>query len=260
MVEQSLNIAVIQTDLVWENAEANLERFGAKIASIEKPVDVILLPEMFATGFSMQPEKMAAEMNGPELTWMKKWAKEKNAALCGSLAIKENNKFYNRLFWVNPTGEVFSYNKRHLFSLSDEPKIYTAGNERLIVEYKGWKICPLICYDLRFPVWARNTDAYDLLIYSANWPERRIHAWQSLLIARAIENQTYVVGVNRIGNDAHDISHTGDSMIIDPLGMVLQHAESTDTILYASLKKSELEKIRTSLPFLNDADSFSIEL
>jgi predicted amidohydrolase len=258
MVEQNLKIAAIQTDLVWENSAANLLQLGEKLASIHKPVDIILLPEMFATGFTMQPQKYAAKMDGAEVRWMQQWAKEKNAVLCGSLAVEENGLYYNRLFWVQPLGEISTYDKRHLFSLSNEQEQYTAGEERLIVDYKGWKICPLICYDLRFPVWSRNTEEYDLLLYVANWPERRNYAWQSLLIARAIENQCYVAAVNRVGKDAHNVAHSGDTMFVDAMGVVLQHAEYMQAIVYAELDKSELQKVRSSLPFLKDGDAFEI--
>jgi predicted amidohydrolase len=258
MVEQNLNIAAIQTDLVWENPAANLLQLGEKLASIHKPVDIILLPEMFATGFTMQPQLFAAKMDGEEVRWMQQWAKEKNAVICGSLAVEENGRYYNRLLWVQPSGEISTYDKRHLFSLSNEQAQYTAGEERLIVEYKGWKICPLICYDLRFPVWSRNTEEYDLLLYVANWPERRNYAWQSLLIARAIENQCYVAAVNRVGKDAHNVAHSGDTMFVDAMGVVLQHAEYMQAIVYAELDKSELQKVRSSLPFLKDGDAFEI--
>jgi predicted amidohydrolase len=258
MVEQNLSIAAIQTDLVWENPTANLLQLGEKLASIHKPVDIILLPEMFATGFTMQPQLFAAKMDGEEVRWMQQWAKEKNAVICGSLAVEENGRYYNRLLWVQPSGEISTYDKRHLFSLSNEQAQYTAGEERLIVEYKGWKICPLICYDLRFPVWSRNTEEYDLLLYVANWPERRNYAWQSLLIARAIENQCYVAAVNRVGKDAHNVAHSGDTMFVDAMGVVLQHAEYMQAIVYAELDKSELQKVRSSLPFLKDGDAFEI--
>ena len=259
MVEQNLSIAAVQTDLLWENPAANLLQLGEKIASIHKPVDLILLPEMFATGFTMQPQLFAAKMNGQEVRWMQQWAKEKNAVLCGSLAMEENGKYYNRLLWVQPSGEISTYDKRHLFSLSNEQEQYTAGEQRLIVEYKGWKICPLICYDLRFPVWSRNTEQYDLLLYVANWPERRNYAWQSLLIARAIENQCYVAAVNRVGKDAHDVAHSGDTMVVDAVGVVLQHAEYMQAVVYATLDISELLKMRSALPFLKDGDVFEIK-
>lgn len=260
MVEQSINIVGIQLDLVWENSAANLIRLEKKIALTKSP-DVVVLPEMFASGFSMNPDKTAQAMDGEAVSWMKIMAEKYNAVLCGSLAITENGHFYNRLLWVEPNGNIQQYNKRHLFSLTKEPTLFEAGKERLIVTYKDWRFCPMVCYDLRFPVWSRNelANAYDVLIYVASWPARRAHAWQSLLIARAIENQSYVVGVNRIGKDAHEIEHEGDSMMIDPLGIVLQHAPNQAQILAVTLHKNDLDKIRTSLPFLADADSFNLE-
>jgi omega-amidase len=261
MVEQSLNIVGVQIDLMWENPAVNLLAFEKKIAALKSP-DVVVLPEMFATGFSMNPHKTAQTMEGDAARWMKKMATQYNTVLCGSLAIAENGGFYNRFLWVRPDGKVQYYDKRHLFSLTEEPSLFTAGIERLIVDYKGWKICPMVCYDLRFPVWSRNTysNPYDVLIYVANWPARRAHAWQSLLIARAIENQAFVVGINRIGKDGHDIDHEGDSMIIDPLGIVLQHAPNQVQTIVVTLHKKDLDKTRDSLPFLADADSFNLEI
>jgi len=260
MVEQSINIAGIQLDLVWENATANLIAFEEKIAVLKSP-DLVILPETFATGFSMNPSKTAQTMNGEAVSWMKKMAKKHHTVVCGSLTIVENEQFYNRFLWVTPDSNVQSYDKRHLFSLTEEPSLFEAGKERLIVTYKGWRFCPMICYDLRFPVWSRNeqSNPYDVLIYVANWPARRAHAWQSLLIARAIENQAYVVGVNRVGNDGSEIEHEGDSMIIDPLGIVVQHAPNQAQTITATLHKKDLDKTRVSLPFLADADSFKIE-
>lgn len=259
MVEQSLNIVGVQLDLVWENAQANLVRLEKKIAQSKSP-DIVILPEMFSSGFSMNPQKTAQTMDGEAVSWMKTMAKQYNTALCGSLAITENDHFYNRLLWVEPNGKIQHYNKRHLFSLTTEPTLFEAGKERLIVTYKSWRFCPMVCYDLRFPVWSRNdhSNPYDVLIYVANWPARRAHAWQSLLIARAIENQSYVVGVNRIGKDAHEVEHEGDSMVIDPLGIVLQHAPNQAQLLATTLHKKDLDKTRNSLPFLADADTFNL--
>jgi predicted amidohydrolase len=264
MVKQDLNIAAIQAPLYWENPEKNFHLFDEKIVTIPKTTDLIILPEMFSTGFSMNTDLITEESSAKALKWMKYTSAKQNAALCGSLAIKEGELFYNRLYWVNPDGSFNHYDKRHLFSLSKEHESFTKGKSRLIVEFKGWKICPLICYDLRFPVWSRNalqneTSEFDLLLYVANWPEKRVFAWQNLLIARAIENQSYAVGVNRIGNDANEVPYSGDSMIIDPLGVVLQHAENEERILLAKLSFDYLNKIRTNLPFLNDADNYEIK-
>jgi predicted amidohydrolase len=264
MVKQDLNIAALQTDLFWEQPEKNLHKLDAQIATVSASADIIILPEMFTTGFSMNASTITEQNDTIALNWMKEKAATKNAAICGSLAVKENDKFYNRLYWINPDGSAFHYDKRHLFSLADETLNFEKGEELLIVSYKCWNICPLVCYDLRFPVWSRNTlekglPKYDLLLYVANWPEKRIFAWQTLLMARAIENQSYVVGVNRVGNDGNDIAHSGDSMIIDPMGLVLQHATDEERILEAKLSAAHLNKVRSNLPFLNDADEFEIK-
>jgi omega-amidase len=250
----NLRVTLIQSILHWEDISANLEMFSQKISTIGE-TDLIILPETFSTGFSMNP-KFAEEQNGLSVEWMKKMAAEKNCVITGSLMIKERGKYFNRLYWVKPDGEFYTYDKRHLFILSDEPKFFTAGKERLIVELNGWKICPLICYDLRFPVWARNRDEYDVLLYVANWPERRAQAWKYLLIARAIENQCYTIGLSRVGNDGNDIYHSGDSMVLDPLGNVLYHKHHEENITTLELNYEELQKAREQLPFLKDADDF----
>ena len=185
-MKNELKIIGIQTALIWENPKQNIAFFEKKIAPLENDVDLIVLPEMFTTGFTMNPEKVAEKMNGFSVSWMQKIAKEKQTAICGSLVISDFNKFYNRFVFVHPSGEIESYNKKHSFTLAGEDKVYTSGTKKIIIEYKGWKICPLICYDLRFPVWARNTENYDLLIYIANWPVARVNAWDTLLKARAI--------------------------------------------------------------------------
>ena len=199
-----MKVAIIQTALIWENPNANRIQFEEKIRGIEQNVDLIVLPEMFSTGFTMNPETVAETMNGETISWMQTLAKHKNSAITGSLVIVENGKYYNRLVFVLPSGEIKHYDKRHLFSLAGEEKVYTKGKTKLIIEYKGFKICPLICYDLRFPVFSRNVEDYDVLLYVANWPKPRINAWNALLKARAIENMCYVVGVNRIGEDQNN--------------------------------------------------------
>jgi predicted amidohydrolase len=252
---KNLRITLVQSSLHWENISANLEMFSQKLATVGE-TDLIVLPETFSTGFSMNP-KFAEEMNGSAIQWMAKTAKQRNCVVCGSLMIKAEGKFYNRLIWMNPDGSLNTYDKRHLFCMSDEPKFFTAGTERLIVELHGWKICPMICYDLRFPVWSRNLHLeYDVLLYVANWPERRAQAWRYLLVARAIENQSYVIGANRVGNDGKDISHIGDSMVLDPLGNVLYHKMDEEDVSTVELNYAELKKLREQLPFLNDADEF----
>jgi omega-amidase len=229
--------------------------FSRKVASIKGEIDLIVLPEMFSTGFSMNTA-LAEDQNGAAIKWMKKTAAERDCVVVGSLLIRDRKKHFNRLIWMQPEGEFFTYDKRHLFSLSDEPNAFSSGKERIIVELKGWKICPLICYDLRFPVWSRNKGDYDVLLYVANWPERRVQAWKYLLIARAIENQSYVIGVNRVGNDGNDIYHSGDSMVLDPLGNVLYHKQHEEDISTFELNHEELKKTRKQLPFLKDADEF----
>ena len=213
-----MKVALIQSSLFWENPIANRNHFGEKINAIFEEVDLIVLPEMFATGFTMNPEIVSETMEGETIQWMQSFAKAKNSAITGSIVIKENDNFYNRLVFVFPSGEIEFYDKRHLFTLAGEDKIYTAGHNKLIVEYKGWKICPLICYDLRFPVFSRNTENYDLLIYVANWPKTRINAWDALLKARAIENMSYTIGVNRIGEDDNGFHYNGHSQVVDFFG------------------------------------------
>uniref|UniRef100_A0A4W5LTR6 CN hydrolase domain-containing protein n=1 Tax=Hucho hucho TaxID=62062 RepID=A0A4W5LTR6_9TELE len=213
-----MKIALIQSSLAWENPEKNRNTFEKKINAIEDKVDLIILPEMFTTGFTMEPNAVAETMHGETLTWLKHLAKAKNSAITGSLVITENGNFYNRMVFVFPSGEVCSYDKKHLFTLAGEDKVYTGGNKKIIVEYLGWKICPLVCYDLRFPVFARNTEDYDLLIYVANWPKTRINAWDALLKARAIENMSYTVGVNRIGEDNNGHQYNGHTQVVNFLG------------------------------------------
>jgi len=265
-----LTFSLIQTKLFWEDAAANRKMFEAKIDSIKERTEVVVLPEMFSTGFSMQAEKLAETMNGETVTWMKRIAAEKRIILVGSLMIKEEEQYYNRLIWMLPNGGYGCYDKRHLFAYGDESNHYNAGNKRLIASAKGWKINLQICYDLRFPVWARQSPAlqqdgiaegeleYDVLMYVANWPERRSLAWKALLQARAIENQSYVIGVNRVGDDGNNVYHSGDSMVIDPLGEILYHKKDEEDIFTITLDKKHLETIRTKFPFWKDADPFSI--
>jgi omega-amidase len=198
-------------------------------------------------------------MDGATVEWMQQQAKAKEAVITGSIIINDGRKYYNRLIWAQPDGALFHYDKRHLFGLSNEHEHYSAGKEKLIVEWKGWKICPLVCYDLRFPVWCRNTENYDLALFVANWPERRNMAWKNLLVARAIENQSYVAGVNRIGNDGNEIYHSGDSSLIDPMGDVVFTQADVPFVKTFILTKERLNYVREKLPFLNDADEFSIK-
>lgn len=259
----SLAITTIQSNLHWENKAANLSMFEEKIAAIEG-TEIVVLPEMFSTGFSMNPEKLAETMDGETVQWMKKVSAENNIILTGSVIIEENGNYFNRLIWMLPNGQMGHYDKRHRFAFSGEDNKYTAGTKRLIASAKGWKINLLVCYDLRFPVWSRQQTnqekgfEYDLLIYVANWPERRSIAWKTLLVARAIENQCYVVGVNRIGNDGNNIYHSGDSMVVDPLGEILYHKKDDEEIATTTIEKEHLQAVREKFPFWRDADRFMI--
>jgi omega-amidase len=255
----NLKISLIQTELHWEDKARNLAQFAELISAAKEETDLIVLPEMFSTGFSMQPSTFAEQMDGATVEWMQQQAKAKEAVITGSIIINDGRKYYNRLIWAQPDGALFHYDKRHLFGLSNEHEHYSAGKEKLIVEWKGWKICPLVCYDLRFPVWCRNTENYDLALFVANWPERRNMAWKNLLVARAIENQSYVAGVNRIGNDGNEIYHSGDSSLIDPMGDVVFTQADVPFVKTFILTKERLNYVREKLPFLNDADEFSIK-
>ncbi|WP_034041891.1 amidohydrolase [Wocania ichthyoenteri] len=259
MYEQ-LKIAVVQSDLVWENPELNRKNFSEKLKSISESVDVIILPEMFTTGFTMYAKKVAETMQGKTVEWMKNEASKHNAAIVGSLIISEENKYYNRLLFVEPSGKISIYNKRHTFTLVGEDKVFTAGNEKVIMNYKGWKICPLICYDLRFPVWARNTEGYDVLIYVANWPEPRVSAWDTLLKARAIENMSYCIGVNRVGIDGVNSEYSGHSSVYDVLGNTLTTFKpNKEQVEIVTLEKRHISGYRNKLKFLDDRDVFTLQ-
>ena len=271
-----LTITTLQTNLAWENKNANLQLLGKKINGLQEKTEIVVLPEMFSTGFSMQPKLFAETMEGETVQWMKEISSSNKIILTGSLIIEENDQFYNRLIWMLPNGEFGYYDKRHLFGLAQEDKYYTAGNKRLIASVKGWKINLQICYDLRFPLWARNRivpiekpmeeepqtspdtrPEFDVLLYVANWPERRSHAWKTLLCARAIENQCYVIGVNRVGVDGNNVSHSGNSLVIDPLGEVLYHMADEEDIFTITLQKEWLNDVRKKFPFWKDADDFN---
>lgn len=260
----TLNITIIQADLDWEDRAANLAMFESKIKAIKEKTEIVLLPEMFSTGFSLHPAPLAETMDGPSIAWMKRLAAEKRIILGGSLIIREGELFYNRFAWVLPNGQVGFYDKRHRFAFAGEDKEYTAGKKRIIASVKGWRINLMVCYDLRFPVWARQQSKeegleYDLLIYVANWPERRSHAWRTLLQARAIENQCYVVGVNRVGEDGNQIAYLGDSMIIDPLGEILYEKKNVEDVFTMTLDKERLNEVRSHFPFWRDADGFTLQ-
>jgi predicted amidohydrolase len=255
-----LPITIIQTDIYWEEKSKNLEMLENKIKGIIEKTAVVILPEMFNTGFSMNAEFLAETMKGKTVEWMKRISKENNIIITGSIIIEEEGKYYNRLIWMMPNEQFGYYDKRHLFGYADEDKFYSSGNKRLITSVNGWKINLQICYDLRFPVWARqqSNGEYDVLVYVANWPSRRSHAWKSLLAARAIENQCYVIGVNRIGIDGKNIEYSGDSLVINPLGEVIFHNVNEAIEYTATLEKDVLNEIRTKMPFLKDADHFQI--
>lgn len=260
----SLTFSVIQTNLHWEQKALNLQMLEDKINSIQPKTEVVILPEMFSTGFSMKPRQLAEKMDGETIAWMKRISSQKKIILTGSIIIAENNNYYNRLIWMLPNGQMGLYDKKHLFAYAKENEQYTSGDKRLIASVKGWRINLQICYDLRFPVWSRqsnsNDDAleYDVLIYVANWPERRSLMWKALLQARAIENQCFCIGVNRVGEDGNGIYYSGDSMVIHPLGTVLYHKAQDEDICTITLQKEELEDIRKKMPFWKDADNFKI--
>lgn len=255
-----MKIALIQSELTWENASKNRSNFENKIQQIDSEVNLIVLPEMFSTGFTMNAPEVAETMQGETVLWMQSMAKQKNAAITGSLIIVENEQYYNRMLFVFPSGEIQFYDKRHLFSLAEEDKFYTSGTQKVIVEYLGWKICLQICYDLRFPVFARNVENYDLLLYVANWPKVRTNAWDALLKARAIENLSYVVGVNRIGLDAHNYEHIGHSQVVDFLGNFILKPQETAGVFVVELDKNIMLETRKKLNFLSDKDQFEIKI
>lgn len=255
-----MKIAIIQANLIWENPKANRTQFEQKINAISQNVDLIVLPEMFSTGFTMFPEPLAETMQGETVNWMKSTARVKNSAVCGSLIIEDNNKYYNRFVFAHPNGKIDTYDKRHLFSLAGEDKQYAKGTSKIIIEYNGWKICPQICYDLRFPAFSRNVENYDLLIYVANWPKPRITAWDALLKARAIENMSFVIGVNRIGLDGNKHEYVGHSQILDELGNLIADAKENEGVYITTLDKSKMLQTRQKLNFLNDKDTFEIEM
>lgn len=254
-----MKIVILQSSLAWENPAENRIQFEEKIHAMDEKVDLIVLPEMFTSGFTMRPELVAETMQGETIEWLQQLAKAKNAAITGSLVIAEYGNFYNRLVFVFPSGEIQFYDKRHLFTLAGEDKKYTAGKEKVIIEYLGWKICPLICYDLRFPVFSRNVETYDILLYIANWPDTRINAWDALLKARAIENMCYTIGVNRIGGDANHHQYNGHSQVQDYLGRAIIAPQESDGVFVATLDKNALVETRQKLGFLNDRDDFELK-
>ena len=259
----TLTVTLIQSALFWEDKLANLNMFQQKIESISQKTEVVILPEMFSTGFTMKPEELAETMDGTTIQWMKELAIEQKIIITGSLIIREGEQYFNRLIWMLPNGNYAFYDKRHLFSYAGEHDNYTPGSKKLIASVNGWKINLQVCYDLRFPVWARQPQdintKYDLLINVANWPKKRSTAWKTLLQARAIENQSFVIGVNRVGEDGNHHKYDGDSMIIDPLGEIIYHKNTDEDIFTYTLQKEKIEETRSHFPFLDDADSFFIQ-
>ncbi len=253
-----MKIAIIQSDIVWENPSVNRINFEEKINSIQETVDLIVLSEMFSTGFTMNPSEVAETMDGETVTWLVALAKKKNTAITGSVVITENGNYYNRMLFVFPNGEIKKYDKRHLFSLAKEEAVFTYGNDKVIVEYNNWKICLQVCYDLRFPVFARNVENYDMLIYVASWPKPRINAWDILLRARAVENLSYVIGVNRVGTDGSQLEYVGHSQVVDYLGNYVVEPFENESVKIFSFDKNEMLETRKKLNFLNDMDKFII--
>lgn len=257
---QDLTIALVQTELAWHDARENLERFDGIIRTIDGPVDCILLPEMFSTGFTMRPEELAEGMDGSAVACLRRWADRHNADVAGSLIINEGGRYYNRLVWARPGGGLATYDKRHLFRMAGEDGVYSAGSDIATIDVRGWKVRPFICYDLRFPGWTRNGGlAYDVAVFVANWPAQRSLHWKALLRARAIENQCYVVGVNRIGTDGNGVSYSGDSCVIDCIGNVPVDMGDGRGVGTAVLSHERLREYRESFPAWKDADAYTLE-
>ncbi|MBZ9786906.1 amidohydrolase [Psychroflexus sp. CAK57W] len=257
-MSETLKITYIQTELTWEHPEANKAHFEKKLSECPSDTDLIILPEMFTTGFSMNAKANAEEVEAV-LGWIKTQSKKFQVALTGSAMVKEHGNYFNRMFFVEPDGKVSKYDKKHLFTLAKEHETYTPGNERCVVEYKGWKLCLQVCYDLRFPVWARNKDDYEVLIYVANWPEKRVSAWDILLQARAVENMSYCIGLNIIGTDGNNFPYVGHSAAYDALGKPLsEHDPEEEAVQTVTLEKTHLNQLRDKLGFLRDKDPFSI--
>jgi len=254
-----LKVTLLQAAITWQNPAANLAHYAEMLTEMDGTTDLIVLPEMFTTGFTMTPAENAEPMDGPAVRWMAERSRLLDAVITGSLVIEDGGEYYNRLIWMRPDGTWATYNKRHLFTMAGEHEHYVAGRERLVVNLKGWRVCPMVCYDLRFPVWARNNAAYDLLIYTANWPDKRKYDWNILLKARAIENQCYVVGVNRVGTDANGHVYNGDSCVIDPgWKKTLFHVDGEEAVHTETLSMEHLLEVRRRLPFLTDQDDFML--
>lgn len=255
-MKEIFKICIIQPDITWEDPPANMKKYS-KMLERAGQTDLIVLPEMFNTGFSMEPERLKEKMEGESVKWMKKIARERDSAITGSLIIEEENKIYNRCLWVLPDGQVSFYDKRHLFTMGGEKSHYSSGSNRLTIKYKGWSFYPLICYDLRFPVWSRNTQNYDVLIYMANWPAPRHRVWKALLPARAIENQAFCIGVNRVGRDGNGLDYLGDSVLTGPKGDSIFLGENEQVCTF-NISYRDLHLFRKEFPVLEDRDEFRI--
>jgi len=253
---KNLRVTLVQSRLHWEDKSANLRQFDEKLAPLADQTDLVILPEMFTTGFSMNAAALAEPMDGKTMQWLQKQAGALDAVVTGSFIAEEQGAFYNRMVWMRPDGTYETYDKRHLFTFADENQHYTPGKHRLIVDLHGWKVLPLVCYDLRFPVWSRNVEDYDLLIYVANFPELRRFAWTSLLTARAVENLAYTIGINRVGTDGNDISYSGDSTLLDFSGQPLYQVSQVEDIFTTTISYEAQQKFRQRFAFLNDRDSF----
>jgi predicted amidohydrolase len=253
-----LRVTLVQTELAWQDPAANRRSLAGHFRGLAGHTDLVVLPEMFSTGFSMEAEQLAEEMGGPTIGWLREEAAALGCVITGSLIVRDAGRCFNRLVWARPDGSLEYYDKRHLFRLANEQQHYAAGTRRLVAAVKGWRVCPLICYDLRFPVWSRSRGDYDLLLYVANWPQRRAHAWVTLLKARAIENLSYVVGVNRIGRDGNGTSYAGDSVALDFLGQPLSSEGGGDRVETVVLDLESLQSYRNSFPAQLDADPYEI--
>jgi len=256
---EPIKITIFQAYLFWENAEKNLQNLGLRLSALKEKTDLILLPEMFNTGFTMNVARCAERMDGLTMRWMYDTANKFECVVAGSLIIEEDGRYYNRFVWMSPDGSYIHYDKRHLFGMAQEDTVFTPGNSRIMLELKGWKICPMVCYDLRFPVWSRNqTEGYDLLVYIASWPDKRSAHWRALIPARAIENLAFVIGVNRVGHDGNEVYYSGGSMCISPVGDVVYYKPEDEDLYTFTLQPKDLEKAREQFPFLKDADKFSL--
>jgi omega-amidase len=258
--QEHLSLALVQFNIEWESANNNIEKIEQLISDLHGEVDLIILPEAFNTGFSISSKDMAEQPDGKTVEWMKDFSIRKDCAVCGSLFVIDGGCYYNRFYWIEPNGKLLFYDKRHLFSLGDEDKLFTSGKNQLIIDYKGWRIFPQICYDLRFPVWSRNIHSYDLLINVANWPASRNEVWKTLLKARAIENQCYVAAVNRVGVDGNDVEYIGNSLVVDAKGIKILKAHHRETVEAISLDYHSLRKFRKKFNTLKDGDDFILSI